>query len=285
MRTTTEPSKSANDPPDFAAAATLRLRAMSPTSTATASQGPFEITDDHKRQYRDDGYFILERAIAPAQLETLRSECQRFIDAINAEMDAAGVTVKGINHRDKRYFIANHYKESALLREFLFGDLMADVCRASVGDNAFLFVEQFVVKMAEVGMKFAWHQDSGYVGHAHAPYVSCWCALDDMTEENGTIYVLPFSRAGVRETVKHIKEAGTNDMVGYHGDDPGIPVIVPAGTIVAFSSNLFHRSGANTTNKPRRSYLCQYSPEPILTKDGSKPWNVAEAFLKNGRRV
>ena len=253
-------------------------------STTTAAS-PVAITEDHKRQYREEGYFILERAIPPEQLEGLRNECQRFIDAINAEMDAAGVTVKGINHRDKRYFIANRYKDSALLRDFLFGDLMADVCRASVGDNAFLFVEQFVVKMAEVGMKFAWHQDSGYVGHAHAPYVSCWCALDDMTEANGTIYVLPFSRAGVRETVKHVKEAGTNDMVGYHGDDPGIPVIVPAGTIVCFSSNCFHRSGANTTKNPRRSYLCQYSPSPIMTKDGSKPWCDAVPFLKDGKNV
>jgi ectoine hydroxylase-related dioxygenase (phytanoyl-CoA dioxygenase family) len=252
---------------------------------STAVSPDIYISDQQKQQYQSEGYFILERAIPPAQLDLLRGECQRFIDVINAEMDAEGVTVKGINHRGKRYFIGNRHSESAKLREFLFGDLMAEVCRASVGPNAFLFVEQFVVKMAEVGMKFAWHQDSGYVGHAHTPYVSCWCALDDMTEANGTIYVLPYSRAGVRTTVKHTKEAGTNDMVGYHGDDPGIPVIVPAGSIAVFSSNLFHRSGANTTDRPRRSYLCQYSPEPILNKEGTKPWCAAVPFLRSGSNV
>src|SRR5437764_11616923 len=106
--------------------------------------------------------------------------------------------------------------------------------------------------------------------------------MDDMSEENGTIYVLPYSRAGVRDTVKHVKEAGTNDMIGYHGDDPGVPVIVPAGSIVCFSSNCFHRSGANTTKQPRRSYLCQYSPAPILTKDGSKPWCESVPGVKDG---
>jgi ectoine hydroxylase-related dioxygenase (phytanoyl-CoA dioxygenase family) len=109
--------------------------------------------------------------------------------------------------------------------------------------------------------------------------------MDDMSEENGTIYVLPYSRAGVRDTVNHVKEAGSNDMVGYHGDDPGIPVIVPAGTIVCFSSNTFHRSGANKTNRPRRSYLCQYSPKPILTADGSKPWCDAVPFLQDGKNI
>ena len=59
----------------------------------------------------------------------------------------------------------------------------------------------------------------------HAEHMQKW--------ENGTIYVLPYSRAGVRETVKHVKETGTNDMVGYHGDDPGVPVIVTVFVAVA----------------------------------------------------
>jgi ectoine hydroxylase-related dioxygenase (phytanoyl-CoA dioxygenase family) len=246
---------------------------------------PARISDEQKKQYREEGYCILERAIPVDQLNMLRDQCQHFIDVINAEMDAEGVKVKGINHRDSRYFIARRHKDSADLRSFLFGDLMAEVVAATLGPEAYLFVDQFVVKMAEVGMKFAWHQDSGYVGHPHPEYLSAWVAMDDMSEANGTIYVLPYSRSGVRDTVKHVKEAGTNDMIGYQGDDPGIPVIVPAGTIVCFSSNTFHRSGANTTKNPRRSYLCQYSPKPILSKDGSKPWCDAVPFLKNGKSI
>jgi ectoine hydroxylase-related dioxygenase (phytanoyl-CoA dioxygenase family) len=246
---------------------------------------PIRITDAHRKQYIEEGYFILERGIPEEHLNKLRSECQRFINEINAELDAAGVKVSGINHRDKRYFISNRHKKSAALRSFLFSDLMAEVCQSTIGPDAYLFVEQYVVKCAEVGMKFAWHQDSGYVGHDHTPYLSAWCALDDMTEANGTIYVLPYSRAGGRDRIEHRQEAGTNDMVGYFGDDPGIPVIVPAGSIVCFSSTLFHRSGANTTNKPRRSYLCQYSPNIIMNKDGTAPWNAATPFLKNDKIV
>src|SRR5438477_12993763 len=139
-------------------------------STATAAPA-VRISDEQKQQYKTEGYCILERVIPPDQLEMLRDQCQHFIDVINAEMDAEGVKVKGINHRDKRYFIARRHKDSGKLRDFLFGDLMAEVVRATVGPEAYLFVEQFVVKMAEVGMKFAWHQDSGYVGHAHPEYL------------------------------------------------------------------------------------------------------------------
>jgi ectoine hydroxylase-related dioxygenase (phytanoyl-CoA dioxygenase family) len=133
-------------------------------------------------------------------------------------------------------------------------------------------------------MKFAWHQDSGYIGFPHREYLSCWCALDDMTEENGTVYMLPYDRAGIRTTAEHIQDAETNDRVGYHGSDPGDPVICPAGSIAVFSSNCFHRSGTNTTDKMRRVHLAQYSAEPIIKADGSLR-ALADPFLKGGHVV
>jgi ectoine hydroxylase-related dioxygenase (phytanoyl-CoA dioxygenase family) len=244
-----------------------------------------QITPEQKRSYLEDGFFILERAMPEEHLDLLRSEADNFIDKIHAEMDRQKSDALGINHRNRRYFISNRHRESPRLAEFLYSDLMASICRATLGPEAYLFYEQYVIKAAEVGMKFAWHQDSGYVGHPHRQYVSCWCALDDMRVENGTIYVLPYSRAGTSETVEHVVEAGTNDKVGYHGDDPGIPVIVPAGSIAVFSSTCFHRSGANTTKRMRRVYLAQYSAEPIRGKDGTGLHGLAESFLRNGSIV
>ncbi len=163
---------------------------------------------------------------------------------------------------------------------------MADVCRATLGDTAYLFWEQYVVKGAEAGMKFSWHQDSGYVGYPdHKPYLTCWCALDDMSEENGTVYVMPFSHIGVRSWVKHIREEGSNDLVGYFGAEKGVPAIVPAGSIVVFTSINFHCSGTNSTNTMRRAYLAQYSAEPLLSHDGSRLWGSAEPLLKDGKSV
>ena len=91
---------------------------------------------------------------------------------------------------------ANRYRDSERMPRFVYGDLMRDITTALLGETVFLFNEQWVVKGAEQGMKFAWHQDSGYVnfrdpGNSHRPYLTCWCALDDMTRENGTISVMP----------------------------------------------------------------------------------------------
>jgi ectoine hydroxylase-related dioxygenase (phytanoyl-CoA dioxygenase family) len=241
-------------------------------------------TDDAARQYRDEGYFVLDEVVPREELEALRGECQRFVDERNREMDRLSVDTIDLDHRGSRYFV-HAFGNSEAVERFLFSDLMARVAQVALGDTVYLFNEQYVVKAAERGLKFGWHQDSGFIPYAHPPYLTCWIPLDDVTEANGTVYLLPYSRAGTRDVVEHVRDDETNDLVGYFGDDPGDPLIVPAGSIASFSSTLFHRSGPNTTDRVRRVYLAQYSSEPILDDDGSGPRHLAEPVLVGGERV
>lgn len=248
------------------------------------------ISGEQKELYRNEGYMVLPGVIPAEALSMLREECSYYLGYYDSMMDAKGVETDKISHRGKRYFINNRYRLSSRLWRFIFSGLMAEVARATVGPEAYLFHEQWVVKGAEQGMKFSWHQDSGYVKWydpttQHRPYVTCWCTLDDVSEENGTVYLLPHSRGGTKQRViDHVKEEGTNDLIGYTGSDPGDAVIVPAGSIVAFDSYVFHRSGPNRTERMRRVYLPQYSSAPILRPDG-KPWAMATPFLKDGRNI
>ncbi|MGE4608105.1 MAG: phytanoyl-CoA dioxygenase family protein, partial [Myxococcota bacterium] len=229
----------------------------------------------------------IENVLGFAQLEMLREECQFLLDESDRAMLATGEIVRDINHRGKRYFVSKRHTDRPRLRDFLFSEPMARVCRVLIGDNVWLFNEQFVVKSAEVGLPFSWHQDSGYIdsGCPHKPYLSLWCALDDVDEENGTVYVLPFSHAEVTSRVDHVTQAGTNDLVGYSGNEVGEAAIMSAGSIVAFSSVTFHRSGANSTNEPRRVFVAQYSVEPIIDPRNDQLWALATPLLINGERV
>jgi ectoine hydroxylase-related dioxygenase (phytanoyl-CoA dioxygenase family) len=243
-----------------------------------------QITSEHAREFREEGFFVLKRAVPSDDLGTLRDECQRFVDERETEMDRFGVDKLDLDRRGSRYFVHAYGKSSAVER-FLSSDLMVQIAQAALGDTVYLFNEQYVVKAAEQGMQFSWHQDSGFIDYPHRPYLTCWIALDDMTEANGTVYLLPYSRAGTRDVVKHARDEESNDLIGYLGHDPGDPVIVPAGSIACFSSRLFHRSGPNTTGRMRRVYVAQYSADPILSEDGSQPRSLAEPLLVDGRRV
>jgi ectoine hydroxylase-related dioxygenase (phytanoyl-CoA dioxygenase family) len=236
------------------------------------------INSEHARRFADDGFFVIEGAVPRADLELLRRECDRLVDERDREMDRHGVDKLDLDHRGRRYFI-HAYGSSPGVRRFLFSDLMAQIARIALGNRVYLFNEQYVVKGAERGMEFGWHQDSGYVGYPHAPYLTCWLPLDDVDEANGTVYLLPYGRAGTRAVVEHVRDEETNDRIGYTGDDPGDPVIVAAGSIVCFSSTVFHRSGSNTTERMRRVYVAQYSREPVLNKERSGPRHLAEPLL------
>jgi hypothetical protein len=241
------------------------------------------VTEEQLRQFHRDGFFILEDVVPQHDLQALRTECQRFIDEREAKMDRLGLDTLDLDHLGRRYFVPA-YHHSDVVRRFLFSELMCGIARATLGDTVYLFNEQYVVKAAEQGMRFGWHQDSGFIDYPHTPYLTCWIALDDVAETNGTVYLLPYSRAGTRDVVPHVRDEHTNDLVCYTGDDPGDPVLVPAGSIACFSSTVLHRSGPNSTDQMRRIYLAQYSTEPILTTDRTQPRHLAEPLLIDGNR-
>lgn len=240
---------------------------------------------EYKTQYEKEGFFILENVITETMLKQMRAECDFLISEQEKEMDRQNSDTLGLSRRNSRYFVFNAYKYREQLGEFIFSDLMAELCKATIGDTAYLFWEQFVVKGTDKkGAEFTWHQDSGYVDHPHKPYVNCWIPLDDVNEENGTISILPFSLAGTKEKVEHKLVPGSSDRQGYFGEEKGEVMNVKAGSIVVFSSVTFHRSGANSTSKMRRAWAIQFSPKIIYEPDGSLK-GLDEPFLDKGERV
>jgi ectoine hydroxylase-related dioxygenase (phytanoyl-CoA dioxygenase family) len=234
------------------------------------------------RRFREEGYFVVEHALAAEDLALLRRECRRLVVERDAEMDRLGLDVVDLDHRGRRYFL-HGYDTSAALRRFLISDVMVELARAALGDSVHLFNEQFVVKAADRGLRFGWHQDSGFIRYPHEPYLTCWIPLDDVDAENGTVWLLPYSRAGTRAAVEHVLDPETNDLIGYVGDDPGDPLILPAGSVACFSSTVFHRSGPNTSGRMRRAFVAQYSAQPILDEVGSRPRHLAVRLTRPHR--
>jgi ectoine hydroxylase-related dioxygenase (phytanoyl-CoA dioxygenase family) len=253
------------------------------TSTYAVRDGL--ITPAMREQYETEGFFVLERVLTDEQLELLRGGAQFSMDKLDAAMDEAGVDRIGINARGRRYFSNMIYQDRPELGQFLFSDTMAQICRATLGEDAYLFWEQYVIKAGDPDTAFAWHQDSGYVHEDHEPYVTCWITLDDVTEENGSVYLLPYSRSGIKSYVKHIADPVVNDRVCYFGSDRGVPMTAPAGSIVVFSSVVIHRSGPNLTDRLRRVYTAQYSKAVIAAKDATTPLGYSQQFLDGGKIV
>lgn len=234
------------------------------------------IPETTQADYRAKGYVVLEDVLEADELRTLRAACETLLN--EPPDDDHGGQAHNIGRGHDRRFLRHRHEDLPALNAFVLGADMKRLAATFVGDTPHLFNEQFVVKGPKTGASFAWHQDSGYVGFEHRPYVTLWIALDDATLENGAVYVLPRDLDADQSITPHHWDAEGKELVGYDGDAPGVPAIVPAGSVVAFSSVTLHRSASNTTDKARRGYVAQYSGEPIIDPKTNQPKTFAKAL-------
>ena len=206
--------------------------------------------------------------VTPATLATLRDVCDRLM----AKPPEAG---QDISLGSTRQFLAQAHARDPELAEVVLGAELREIAARYLGTAPLLFNEQFVVKGPRTGAPFAWHQDGGYVGFDHAPYLSVWIALDEISEANGPVYFLPRNLDTAPQVDPHVWDEDSKERVGYRGSEPGTPALVPEGGVVVFSSLTLHRSSANQTDAPRRAYLAQYSSEPILDPATGAPKRFA----------
>jgi ectoine hydroxylase-related dioxygenase (phytanoyl-CoA dioxygenase family) len=225
--------------------------------------------------FRRNGYCIVNDALGAGERAALAAACDTLLQE---KPDDGGGRFHDIGRGAARRFLRQRHADFPAVATFVRGATMRSLATAVLGDRAFLFNEQFVVKGPRTGASFAWHQDGAYVGFAHRPYVTVWIALDDATEANGCVYVLPRDLDRDQTIVPHRWDEAGKEKVGYDGPENGVAAILRAGSLVIFSSTTLHRSGPNTTAHARRAYLCQYSPEPIIDPATGAPKHFAIAL-------
>lgn len=242
-----------------------------------------KLTPEELSRFEREGYLVLERVLPPDLLDALRAEADHALTWHEAEIEAQK-TVDRLNYVGEHYFIPGRSRERPVLAEYLRGDLMLEFCRELLGNDAYLFIELFILKLPQNRVPFGWHQDHGYVdayGYGHyPPNLSIWTALDDMTAENGALEALAFSSRRFDSVPPHEQDEHGNFVADF-GADSGTLLPVPAGSLILMSGLLPHRSGLNASGAIRRAYLCQFSPQPIVD-DRGEPIQMAVPLLREG---
>jgi len=222
--------------------------------------------------YRASGFCIVDGVLTELELTQLRSACDLLLQE---KPDDGGGKFHDIGRGDSRRFLRHRHRDFPEIASVALGRTAGDLASAILGSPCFLFNEHFVVKSPQTGANFAWHQDGAYVGFDHKPYLTLWFALDDAGLANGCVFVLPRNLDEGEELTPHRWDEVGKEMIGYDGPESGIAAVVPAGSAVIFSSTTLHCSGANVTDRARRAYLCQYSPEPINDPTTGAPKHFA----------
>jgi len=247
--------------------------------------GPWRrVTEAQARSWDEQGFLVIEDAFDLATMQ----EVIAAIDPIEAQTEELLANMKDgklfIARSGEITFTAHLVARSEYLRDFAAGAVFQDLCHDLVGDDVRLYWDQAVYKKPDTPDEFPWHQDNGYTFVRPQQYLTCWVSLTDATENNGCPWVVPgIHRSG---TLKHeMTDLGWRCLEQPEG---AIPVPVRAGSVVVFSSLTPHRTGPNSSDGVRKSYILQYAPDGarMITGTGNVACDASDRqflVLQNGQ--
>lgn len=233
------------------------------------------ISKEQVASYHKNGYLVVEGAILPSEVETLRRETVRICRGDLGKVTGLPALLPGdTDDQVIQRTLCVHFphKISRVMHDFLAHPAIVDTLTKVIGPNVKCMQSMLFIKSAGKPGQ-AWHQDEGFIPTRDRSLNAAWMALDDATIENGCLWVIPGShRHGIIWPHREHDDQRFDCSVESHGysytDEDAVPVEVDAGSIVFFNGYLLHRSLPNkATSGYRRALVNHYmSAESLL------PW-------------
>jgi phytanoyl-CoA hydroxylase len=145
-----------------------------------------------------------------------------------------------------------------------------------------LLQSMLIFKQPSIGGEVSWHQDGSFLYTVPQSVAGFWFALEEATLENGCLWALPGEHTrGLRSRFRRIDGHLQTEMLldaPAFDDRRGVPLEVPAGTLVVLHGALPHYSAANHSADSRYAYTlhaisasAQYSKDNWLQRNDSFP--------------
>ena len=223
----------------------------------------YKLSNEQVEFFKEFGYLANVKMLDEEQIETIKSEIEKLADS---------------KHPGHHLFYEYHSNESVDPSTVLFHALGAwriepglhDVlwnprflvaANQLLGDGPVRFWhDQLFCKPPKKGGVVAWHQDYSYWTRTKpVAHLTCWCGLDDSTEENGCLQYVPGShRWGLLD-----KPELAGDLMGIENyltpeqrkNFNPVPVETKAGEAIFHHPLTLHGSGENKSDKPRRAFV------------------------------
>lgn len=199
--------------------------------------------------FQEQGFFILSDVFTHQQCEELVTAAHEF----SSYKSGALTPVMNPHRLDGRFYGAmRHPKILEIMEELLSGTVSG------------LQSQFFFCRPGTPG--FSKHQDNFYVQAKPQCFASAWVALDDVTPQNGGLYVFPGSH---REDILPTESVVPNSIYGQDANancrQTLLPshyveesLVVPRGGVVLIHGHVVHASHDNLSQNYRHSLLLTY---------------------------
>ncbi|NQW08692.1 MAG: phytanoyl-CoA dioxygenase family protein [Alphaproteobacteria bacterium] len=235
-------------------------------------RSPKTLTAEQVAAFRRDGYLVVEDALTPDQLAELRADLAGWVEESRAHTKPFGPET--IDGRARFDMGAEHTAERPALRrvnnpsdisvsyfQVMSDARTVDMVADLVGPNVKFHHCKINVKLPGAKTEVAYHQDFAFTPHTNDDVVTALLMLDEVTEENGCLMVVPGSHTG---PMYSLFQDGTftgrvDDATETAMQARQVPAIGTAGSVCLMHTRLAHGSAPNASDRPRGLYICVYS--------------------------
>jgi phytanoyl-CoA hydroxylase len=239
--------------------------------------------------YKENGYLGVENVLSQNELEELRRVTDEFVEKSRSIAQSDGVFDLEPGHTSESprlRRLKQPLKQHEVYAQALRNEKILQIVSQLIGPDLRCNGDKLNMKSAGFGSPVEWHQDWAFYPHTNDDLLAVGIAIDEMTEENGCLLVVPGSHKG--RIYNHHQDgyfAGAVTESDFDDAD-AVPVLVGAGGISIHHVRTLHGSVPNTSSKARRLLLYQYCAadawplaQPVIS------WDDYNAHLITGNPV
>jgi ectoine hydroxylase-related dioxygenase (phytanoyl-CoA dioxygenase family) len=256
------------------------------------------LSEADKDRYRRDGYLVVEDAVTPEQLDAMRRELGRWVE--ESRQHDAPFGAPTIDGRPRFDIGTDHSSDHPALRRVnnpsdispAFADVMSaapvvDMVADLIGPDVKFHHCKVNLKLSGTKTAVGYHQDFPYTPHSNDDIVTVLVMLDDMTEENGCLMVVPGSHKGPIHSLfdgdrftGYVQPEVLNEAKAQE-----VAITGKAGGACLMHTRLLHGSAANRSPRPRGLYICVFTAADAVPLAASPMPNPNEGRIVRGKEA
>ncbi len=214
------------------------------------------LSQDETASYWRDGYVVLSDFIEPARLKELQEVTYGLIDqsrSLTASNDVFELDEGHSAESPRLTRIKLPHEVHRAFKDLLVSDKMVSLLGQLLGPSVRLLTSKLNAKAPGGGAAVEWHQDWAFYPHTNDDLLAVGVMLEDVTEENGPLMVIPGSHRG--PILDH--SSGGVFCGAIDPDDPlfrrdeAVTLTGRAGSISVHHVRALHGSSPNLSDRPR----------------------------------
>ena len=250
------------------------------------------------QDFWNNGYLAVENAVTTDQLAKLKAEIFGWVEESKNYSEPYGQpTVDG---RPRFDMGTEHTAEKPALRrvnnpsdissvyyEVMSDSRMVDMICDLIGTNIKFHHCKINLKCPGGHTIVHYHQDFAFTPHSNDDVVTALLMLDEVTEDNGCLMVVPGSHKGKMYSLYQ-----DGNFVGRVSDKEEsklatkqVPVLGKPGDVCLMHTRLAHGSAANHSDKPRGLYICVYTAADAVPLARNPMPSLNEGKIVRGHAV